>query len=321
MRSHSSLARLLQFSCLTQLALAVAWLAWRWPVSPAQALAGAVLILFSAPLVLALEFLLLSQVARAHPEVPRPTPAQLVRAWLSETRHLYGTFCWRQPFRWRSVADHLQPQCAGRTGVVLVHGFMCNRGFWAPWLHALRARGHACVAVNLEPVYGSIDAYAAAIDDAVARVSKMSGRPPVLICHSMGGLAARAWWRANRGRRPVAHLVTIGTPHGGTWLGRFSRRANGRQMRLQSTWVADLARHEANVPLPPTTCWYSNCDNIVFPAATATLPQAVNRFVPGEAHVALAFHAAVLQECLQLLEHAGPCGQGESVTGNTTENV
>ena len=43
---------------------------------------------------------------------------------------------------------------------MLVHGLMCNRGVWLHWLGHLRAAGHAHVAVNLEPVLGSIDGYA-----------------------------------------------------------------------------------------------------------------------------------------------------------------
>lgn len=301
MPSRSSLARLLQVACLSQMALACAWLVWRWEASPMQALVGTALILGIAPLVLGIEFVFVWHVARSDP-APRPSPLQLLLAWWSETRHLFHTFYWRQPFRWRTVPDHLQPSCAGTTGVVLVHGFMCNRGFWNAWMRHLRAHGRAFVAVNLEPVYGSVDDYAGAIDDAVVRVTACTGRPPLLVCHSMGGLAARAWWRHCAGQRAVAAMVTIGTPHGGTWLARFSSRPNGRQMRLVSEWLHSLCQYESHQPLPPITCWYSNCDNVVFPPSTATLPGADNRFVPGEAHVALAFHPEVRQACMQLLE-------------------
>jgi triacylglycerol esterase/lipase EstA (alpha/beta hydrolase family) len=204
--------------------------------------------------------------------------------------------------------------------VVLVHGFMCNRGFWNPWMRRLRAQGHPYVAVNLEPVYASIDGYASVVEQAVRKVEQLTGRPPLVIGHSMGGLAARAWWRAHGKGRAIAALVTIASPHGGTWMGRFSRAPNGRQMCLNGEWVRELACHEARHPLPATTCWYSNCDNIVFPAATATLPHARNRFVAGQPHVALAFHREVVEGCMELLREIDGRRQGESVTSRALEN-
>lgn len=61
-----------------------------------------------------------------------------------------------------------------------------------------------------------------AIRDAIQRVLQMTGRDKVvLVCHSMGGLAARqylqnpSYWQSN-GQSRVAKLVTLGTPHQGT---------------------------------------------------------------------------------------------------------
>lgn len=61
-----------------------------------------------------------------------------------------------------------------------------------------------------------------AIRDAIQRVLQMTGRDKVvLVCHSMGGLAARQYlqnpsnWQSN-GQSRVAKLVTLGTPHLGT---------------------------------------------------------------------------------------------------------
>lgn len=304
MPRSSRMARLLLAIGLVQLAAAAGWLAWRWPAAPVQALAGAALVVLVAPIVLAIEFVLLAIVGRSHPDVPAPGALQLAAAWAGETCRLFQVFYWRIPFRWRQPPDHLDPAGAGRQGVVLIHGFVCNRGFWAPWLRRLRQGGHPCVAVNLEPLFTSIDDYVPLVDEAVRKVTECSGLPPVLVCHSMGGLVARAWLRKMQASGRIRQLVTIGSPHRGTWLGRFSSMPNGRQMQLHSAWLRELEQAEQALPRPPATCWYSNCDNIVFPVATATLPGADNRLVAGVAHVALAFHPAVMRETLQALSRS-----------------
>ena len=54
----------------------------------------------------------------------------------------------------------------------------------------------------------------------------------------------------------------------------------------------------------PVVCWYTNCDNIVFPPSTATLPGADNRLVRGVAHVQLAFVPEVIERTLLDLEQS-----------------
>ena len=186
--------------------------------------------------------------------------------------------------------------------MVFIPGFICNRGFWTPWLKRLPG-DRAFAAVNLEPVFGSIDEYVPIIEQAVIAVTKASALPPVLVCHSMGGLAARAWLRAASGAGRIHHVVTIGTPHHGSWLGYFSRIRNGREMGLGSDWLRALNESSGDQPQPAFTCWYSNCDNVVFPSSTATLPWADNRLVRGVAHVDLAFEPEVMAATLELLEH------------------
>lgn len=311
MRPISSLARMLQGAVLALLLLAFAWLGLHAVSSPWVALIGFVLIVGVHAMVLGIEFIGLHFIAQSDPS-PRATARALARAWWAETIDAVRVFGWRQPFRWAEVPDHLPDQARGRRGVVFIHGFVCNRGLWTPWLHRLRYLDVPFVAVNLEPVFTSIDRYVPIVDEAVRRVAEVTGLPPVLVCHSMGGLAARAWLRAQPdGAATVHHLVTIGTPHRGTWLARWSHLPNGRQMRLDSEWLQQLARDEADAALPPTTCWYSNCDNIVFPPSTATLPGADNRLFAGAAHVELAFVPPVMEATL-----AQVTAQGEFRTGN-----
>lgn len=296
MPSESRMARLLQVLTLGLFAGAGAWAVSHWSASPVRAVVGALLVVFSYTFVLGLQCILLGIVSRGD-SAPRPRALELLRAWWGEVLHMPPVFYWRIPFRWRDWPDELGAATRGRQGFVFIHGFVCNRALWHPWLERLQGR-HAFVAVNLEPVFGSIDDYALIIDDAVRRVTDASGMPPVLVCHSMGGLAARAWLRRLGDASRVARVVTIGTPHHGTWLGRFSHTRNGHQMRWHSDWLQQLARDEAGRSLPPFVCWYSHCDNIVFPTSSAMLPHADNRLVPGPAHVELAFDERVMQGTL-----------------------
>jgi hypothetical protein len=297
----SSIARLQQLLAVSLLAGSAGWFAW-WGPSRWGAWAGLVLVVCCYAGFLGLEFLALRLVDAPGP-APRPHWRALVRAWLGEALQGPRVFLWRQPFRWRRLPDRTapDPELRGRRGVVFVHGFVCNRGFWTPWLERVHAEGRAFAAINLEPVAGPIDAYVNTLEQAVEAVTWASGLPPVLVCHSMGGLAARAWLRGG-GPGRVHRIVTIGTPHRGTWLARLGRTANGRQMRIGSQWLLALEKEGGGLPPTRFTCWCSDCDNVVFPVANATLPGADNRLVRGMGHVDLAFHPEVIRQTLALLE-------------------
>ena len=250
--------------------------------------------------VMALEFLLLRWINRADP-APPATPGELLRAWAAEALGALRVFGWQQPWRWRRFADQWPPDAQGRRGLILVHGFVCNRGLWNAWWPRLRQAGVPCIAVNLEPVFGSIDSYPPQIESAVRRMTEATGRPPLLVGHSMGGLAVRAWLRDHDADARVHGVVTVGSPHHGTWLGRFGFAPNAQQMRWQSPWLLQLAAAEPAARYRRFTCFWGHCDNIVFPASTATLPGADNRHLRGHAHVHLLQHPQVLATVLQRL--------------------
>ncbi len=300
--ANMSLARLQQFTTIGMVLLAAAWAAASWRAGHAAwALGGALLIVFGYALVLAIEFTLLHRVHGDDP-APRAGPAQLLHAWWGEVRSAPRVFCWLQPFRSTAWSDHLPSQAQGRRGLVLVHGFVCNRGLWNPWLQRLQAAGVPFVAVNLEPVFGSIDDYVPIIEAAVRRLEQATGRPPVAVAHSMGGLALRRWWVESGDDARLDHAVTIATPHHGTWLARLALSRNTQQMRRFSRWLQALAQREPAGRAARFTCFYGHCDNIVFPPSTATLPGADNRHLAGVAHVHMATHPEPWDEVLRRLQ-------------------
>ena len=295
------------------LVISLAWLAFWWRDARWVGWLGFAWFWLGFALVFAWEFALLRRLAPLSDSAvlapPKPSWAALIGAWAVEVVHAVRIFGWRQPFASQHEPDVTEGFDAERVGVVLVHGYFCNRGLWTPWVRRLRERGHCVIALDLEPVFASIDDYAPTIDAAVQRATQLTGRPPVLVCHSMGGLAARAWLRAGRHDATdaapridrVAGIVTLGSPHRGTWLARLSGTPNGRQMRLDSNWLRELAAESDPAWAGRFICWWSDCDNIVFPTTTAALPGADNRLCAGTAHVALAFDERVMSETLRWL--------------------
>ncbi len=291
------LARLQQFTTSFLFIAAVLWAAWFIRAGrPAWALAGALVIVFGYALFLAAEFVLVWFVHGDDP-APKASVAQLFRAWVGEVLTAPRVFCWQQPFRSEREPDFL-PLQPGRRGVVLVHGFVCNRGLWNRWAPRLREQEIPFVAVNLEPVFGTISDYAPIIEQAVRRVEQATGHAPVVVGHSMGGLAIRAWLVAFGAAQRVHRVITIGSPHRGTWLGHFGTSRNAREMAPGTDWQRTLEARESAEHFERFTCFYSHCDNIVFPASNATLSGADNRHVPGIAHVHLMDHPDVLNEVL-----------------------
>jgi triacylglycerol lipase len=127
----------------------------------------------------------------------------------------------------------------------------------------------------------------------------------VIVGHSMGGLAIRAWAAqaiGPQGMARVHRIITLGTPHHGTAMAAFSYTENGSQMRRDSSWLAENASRLPDSFAKHCTCYFSHCDNIVFPASTATLLGADNRHIAGHAHVQLAFSEDIQQACLGHLE-------------------
>lgn len=239
----------------------------------------ALALLLASPLVLLLLFLTLAH----DPVQPQPPSLrQRLRAWRGELRVYERVFSLDQPWR-AGLQDRAMPDASGRTGVLLLHGYSCNRGLWRPWLLRLRAAQVPCSALTLEPAFGSIDSYAQAIDAAIRQLhAATSGRMPVIVAHSMGGLAARAWWRAHGAAYAQApKLITLGTPHLGTRIGALSPATNAQQMRLGSDWLAALPL------MPDVDCLWSPCDQIIQPASHACQPGARWHRVDATGHLAL----------------------------------
>lgn len=305
------LARLLRWIGLVGALGVAGWVGWcfRQGLGLGATLGPVLALLGLNALALALEQ---AMAAAVHGQDPAPRPGVAARclAWARELSSSTLAFGWAMPFASQRWPDTLTGAGTGGRGVLLVHGYLCNRGFWNPWYPRLQARGVPVVGVNLESVFCPIDDYADQIDAALVQLQRATGQAPLVVCHSMGGLAVRAWRRSRllRGEDAAAtdarvhHVLTIGTPHRGTWLARFGRRPNAIQMRRDSPWLQGLAASESAAWRARFTCVWSACDNVTFPPRCATLDGAAPIHQPGRAHQDLLDDPAVFTLVLALRE-------------------
>ncbi len=272
------------------------WIPFWW--APLLALMVPAALVGSLAFVLALEFIAVKMVGVSSRKGSPPVRVVL-RAWWGELWTTCRLITWRIPFLSGQHSQAVTTPTQGTRGVVLVHGYGCNRAVWSAWLTQLDGQKVPYTAVNLEPLFAAIDDHAPCIEAAVLALQRRTGLAPVMVGHSMGGLVARAWWAQDASGLRLHRLVTIGTPHHGTETAKFGWGPSARQMRPHSDWLQRLAAQETDAHSRHTLCFYSACDNMVIPSAAATLPGADNREVIGTGHVALLDHPDVFAAAIR----------------------
>ncbi len=171
--------------------------------------------------------------------------------------------------------------------LLLVHGVGCNAGVWAGMRRYLERKGLGPVyAISYGPPLASIEAFADQLATRIGEVRRATGAAHViLVCHSMGGLVARAYLR-RYGSAAVAKLLTIGTPHRGSRLAWMMFGPALTQMRPSSPYLADLNGSIDGYGIPVVSLW-SWHDSMVAPQTSSRLDGADNIVISGVAHNAL----------------------------------
>ncbi len=227
--------------------------------------------------------------------------ARLVREWRSV---LSTSLVW---FPWESFAVRPDPEPTpgGGTPVILAHGYFSNRGYFGALVGALEADGAGPVFTpNLTAAFTTIEAYAEELHREIERIAAGTARPQVvLVCHSMGGLGARAYLCAH-GPARVRKLITIASPHFGTVHARFGGGPNARQMHRGSRFLTELCEKEGEKgPACGVTSIYSPHDNLVAPQETSRLPWAKNIAIAGRGHIDILSAPELMRVVLEEVRH------------------
>jgi len=258
---------------------------------------------------LAIEFITGALIDRR--PVARIGPLQLVAVWWGETWRSFRVFnidqAWRADFPERPLVRD-----PSRPAVLLVHGYMCNRATWRHWLmNGIPSRWNVAT-VNLEPVFGTVQHYADVVHDAVERLRVATGAERItLVCHSMGGLAARTYLRRH-GHHAVQRVVTIDTPHHGTVFATLGHGPNARQMRNAGEFVRQLAEDDEPVDF---VCFASQHDNLIVPRDNQVLVGTEAVWFEKIGHLAMTANDEVLEKVIEVVERDVPRAAGTAPAG------
>jgi hypothetical protein len=202
---------------------------------------------------------------------------------------------------------------AAGTPILLVHGMGDNRSVFTLLRRGLRRRGFGRVlTLNYSPLTADVRTAAALLAREVEQLVVETGYERVhVVGHSLGGLIARYYVTRLGGDQRVHTLVTLGTPHSGTYSAYALPSRLCRQLRPGSGLMRELAE-----PVPECRtrflAYWSDLDQMVLPQDHARLEHpdlaAHNIQVRGLGHMSLPISGRVVHGISTALAHLDPDG-------------
>lgn len=218
--------------------------------------------------------------------------------------------------------EHLKPHQRGLvvsdveaagTPILMIHGLIDNRSIWTLMQRGLRSRGfHDLTTLNYSPIVSDIRVAAAHLGEEVERIVAETGYERIhIIGHSLGGLIARYYVTRLAGDERVHTLVTLGTPHSGTYAAYAWPTRLVAQMRPDSGLIEELRK-----PVPDCRtrfiAYWSDLDALVFPQHNAAIDhpdlRARNLALHGVGHLSLPFLGSVVHGISAALADLEPDG-------------
>jgi pimeloyl-ACP methyl ester carboxylesterase len=210
---------------------------------------------------------------------------------------------------------------AAGTPILLVHGIVSNRSVFTLLRRGLTRRGFAHVfAMNYATVATDVRTAALRLAEEVEQIVEETGFERIhIIGHSLGGLISRYYVTRLAGDARVHTLVTLGTPHSGSYAAYIAPSRLMRQMRPGSGLMDELAQPVHRCRTRFITYWSDN-DMAILPHDSAALRHpdlgARNVRLHGAGHLTLPMLREVVHGISSALAHLDT--DGSTMTSGIT---
>jgi len=211
---------------------------------------------------------------------------------------------------------------AAETPILLVHGMVDNRSIFTVLRRGLVRRGFGRIeTINYSIFTADVRAAAASLGAEVERIVEETGYERIhVIGHSMGGLIARYYVTRLGGDAHVHTLVTLGTPHHGSYVAYAWDNGLTRQLRPGSPLFEELERPVEDCQTRFIVYW-SDLDQVVIPQRNAALHHedlnVHNIALRGVGHMSLPITSSVVHGISTALAHLDT--SGATVTPGVSE--
>lgn len=179
---------------------------------------------------------------------------------------------------------------------ILVPGFSDDTGILRGLERYLQDAGIAAYAISPQPSNGVVGIEVLAQQLAATIEQQFSAATALnLVGFSMGGLICRSYIQQYGGLAHTERLVTIATPHQGTWTAYTYNRPACIQMRPGSHFLAALNRELAMLQQINFTSIWTPFDLTILPATSSYLPVGEMVQVWSPFHYTLLFDPHIVQ--------------------------
>lgn len=201
----------------------------------------------------------------------------------------------------------------GYRPVLFVHGLAGHPGNFAPMRGYFRfmgrSRTYAIAFRGSERIPAMADDLRAAVEAIVVQNELPEGATIDIVAHSMGGLVSRYAMATSDLASRVETLVTLGTPHHGTYAARYAATAQTLDLRPNSEVLRLI---EGQIPwsgppaMPNLVALWSEADMLLLPPESAQMPGAENVEMAGYTHLSYLIQPSAWQRTWSLLDKARP---------------